>query len=792
MRLSLRFSVLPRYGTVIIVGLLAVIVFPGLVARAGSIQPLPPVADTDGRLGLCDVAPGAAPGVAGVPWAQLAYNAGARINRWEFRWDRIEAQPGTWDFSKDDPAVLSSRQSGLDVEGILIGTPGWSVVKGRQPGNGLPRGLNRPISDPTNLWATYVRQTVTHYAGQVKYWEVWNEPDLPFFWSGSPEEYEKMLQVTYQVVHSADPAASVVLAGMVLPDLRFVSRVLDLAARAAHHVPVFDIAAWHAYGPAPALYTNLQRFRSLLGVHGFARTPLWVTEAGFPASNPNGEPRQAAYVFQTILYALAAGSDKVLVYRASDDPTPKTWGLASAAGDIRMGYVAYQVAARYLAHAEAIIYAPTARTERFVVYRPDSRVIVAWSRGTSDVKVAVPSGHPTVTVVNWQGATTAVAGGAGNLHLTLPGATYNLDVDPKSNVVGGPPMLAVEDNSALPAGQPLAYLPGLSGAGRRLVALNTGDTPGAIQVNALDYPHERSVVQLPAQSVRSIDLDLLAGTGYRSAYSISSVGDIQSVAASDRGTIGSIDPSATWILLHAPESLSLTTASASEVSVDVTGYAKNGQIRLHEVVQVRRGHGITWTLGRVLVNSGLTLVMHASDAILVTGPTASDPLVASARTSWYAVRPRARMLFFNPGDSAVHLDVRFAGAPTVKGEQLRLAPHHSYALSTHGAQGFVANATAPVAMSYLKAGDPTVNGEPSTRLGFPVAGRKTRVALFNPNPTSGPAHVTLTVVRARGSTTSTEVVDPSHVATVVVRRSGTSVTGVILRSDVPVVASPLR
>src|SRR5690242_16878608 len=113
----------------------------------------------DGRLGLCNILPGDAP--TGTPWAALARDAGARINRWEFRWDRIQPKAGDWDFSADDQAVNASQAAGIRMDGILIGTPGWGAAKGQKPGNGVPRGLYRSPTDPRNLWASYVRQTVT-------------------------------------------------------------------------------------------------------------------------------------------------------------------------------------------------------------------------------------------------------------------------------------------------------------------------------------------------------------------------------------------------------------------------------------------------------------------------------------------------------------------------------------------------------------------------------------------------------------------------------------------------------
>jgi hypothetical protein len=258
-------------------------------ARAGSVSVLPPVTEADGRLGMCDVLAGSSK--AGTSWAAMAYNAGARVNRWEFRWDRLEKKRGVWNFSADDPVVASDTANKLSTLGILIGTPGWAAAPGKRAGNGVPAGLYLDPSDPRNLWAEYVRGTVRHYAGQVSTWEVWNEPDLSFFWSGNAHDYFRLLKVADLVIASVDPYAQVSAAGMVAPDLRFLTRVLQVARADPGwqaNGGYFDIAAWHAYGPARLLYDNVIRVRALLNDYGYVDTPIWITEDGFPSSNPNG------------------------------------------------------------------------------------------------------------------------------------------------------------------------------------------------------------------------------------------------------------------------------------------------------------------------------------------------------------------------------------------------------------------------------------------------------------------------------------------------------------------------
>ncbi|MBB6131133.1 GH39 family glycosyl hydrolase [Mucilaginibacter lappiensis] len=65
-------------------------------------------------------------------------------------------------------------------------------------------------------WAGLVYQWVKHSIqryGKAEvegwYWEVWNEPDLSFYWKGTPEEYNKLYDYTADAVKRALPTAKV-------------------------------------------------------------------------------------------------------------------------------------------------------------------------------------------------------------------------------------------------------------------------------------------------------------------------------------------------------------------------------------------------------------------------------------------------------------------------------------------------------------------------------------------------------------------------------------------------------
>lgn len=74
------------------------------------------------------------------------------------------------------------------------------------------RGNVTPPND-YEKWADFMKDMVQHFtdrygAAEVRTWyfEVWNEPNLNGFWSGSQDEYFKLYQYTVKAIKSIDPA----------------------------------------------------------------------------------------------------------------------------------------------------------------------------------------------------------------------------------------------------------------------------------------------------------------------------------------------------------------------------------------------------------------------------------------------------------------------------------------------------------------------------------------------------------------------------------------------------------
>ena len=136
------------------------------------------------------------------------------------------------------------------------------------------RGIISPPKD-WDRWGDLVRALVDHLVSRYgraevrDHWsfEVWNEPNLSVFWSGTPEEYWRLYEVTARAVKSVDPALRV--GGPATAAVGWIDDQLRVDA------PV-DFVSTHVYGSPPL------DLRPLAGDR-----PLWWTEWGVTATHGN-------------------------------------------------------------------------------------------------------------------------------------------------------------------------------------------------------------------------------------------------------------------------------------------------------------------------------------------------------------------------------------------------------------------------------------------------------------------------------------------------------------------------
>jgi xylan 1,4-beta-xylosidase len=145
------------------------------------------------------------------------------------------------------------------------------------------RGIISPPRD-WDRWSALIRDLVTHLVDrfgldEIRRWpfEVWNEPNLQVFWTGSQADYFRLYDETVRAVRSVDDR--LLVGGPATAAAGWVDDMFHHAATAG--VPL-DFLTTHTYGAPPLdLRPIARRF-------GREEIPLWWTEWGI--SPTHGAP----------------------------------------------------------------------------------------------------------------------------------------------------------------------------------------------------------------------------------------------------------------------------------------------------------------------------------------------------------------------------------------------------------------------------------------------------------------------------------------------------------------------
>jgi hypothetical protein len=143
-------------------------------------------------------------------------------------------------------------------------------------------------------WKNYVAALALHFAGRVKLFEIWNEPEADHFWypeAPDPKKYAELYDITVTEIRKHIPDAkfaATVASGF---DFGFIRGMLS--ALGGMQVDYF---AFHAHSKYPEIsfgqggryLDNVKLLRSLLDGAGFEKTKLIQGEAGQPSWAPKG------------------------------------------------------------------------------------------------------------------------------------------------------------------------------------------------------------------------------------------------------------------------------------------------------------------------------------------------------------------------------------------------------------------------------------------------------------------------------------------------------------------------
>lgn len=301
-------------------------------------------------------------------WGELQPN---NADEWEVT-SSTEGEDSETVYDQIDAEIRAKRE----VTGLLIGIPDWARDE-----DDLPQGLWLPHDDPNNLWANFVRETVTRYDGRITHWTIWNEPDidhteLAHTWDGDVDDFAQLQRVAYLVAKEANPDAVIHLPAFTYwADFnagreQYMARLLDSIMadpEAADHNYYFDVATAHIYFQPNQIYDLLQLFQQIMADRGLEK-PIWLAETNAPpfddqywrVENPTltvGIDEQANFIPQALAAAMAAGAERIALFKLKDTESdklanPEPFGLLRRDGSRRPAFYAYRTATNLLANGE--------------------------------------------------------------------------------------------------------------------------------------------------------------------------------------------------------------------------------------------------------------------------------------------------------------------------------------------------------------------------------------------------------------------------------------------------------
>jgi polysaccharide biosynthesis protein PslG len=266
-------------------------------------------------------------------------------------WTDINPSEGQYDFSGMDDYLGRVRRLNADIVFVFGRTPRWVSAKPSAKGPYGP-GQCAPPADLRH-WDAFVRAVVTHAAGRIHHWEIWNEPQDPDFYCGDIDTMVAMTRRAQAIIKGIDPNAKVLSpsptgwqpGGPAAPWLdRFLARDGGRYA---------DIIAFHGYGTLVPERINpiVASLRAVLARHGQADKPIWNTEASWAGSEgiaPVDLDLRAAYVARSYLLSWSLGVKRFYWYAYDGD---RWGGLRSASGTLLLDGVAFRTTYDWLVGA---------------------------------------------------------------------------------------------------------------------------------------------------------------------------------------------------------------------------------------------------------------------------------------------------------------------------------------------------------------------------------------------------------------------------------------------------------
>lgn len=256
------------------------------------------------------------------PWPGDSFGT---IRFWDTNtgWADINLSAGVYDWTTFDAWMATTKSHGITSLLYTFGkVPAWASS---QPSDGTcdygpgecdpPNDLNADGTGTDQHWKDFVRAVATHAAGRVKYWEVWNEPNILTRWTGTNAQLVRMAADARSIILGIDSSAILLSP---CPAKGIAGTANWLAAYfSAGGAKYADVIAYHAYVQHKGAYpvaedvvTLIDNVSKVMAAYGQIGKPMWNTEGSWGKTSVTGFSNldlEASFAVRYILLQWSSG-----------------------------------------------------------------------------------------------------------------------------------------------------------------------------------------------------------------------------------------------------------------------------------------------------------------------------------------------------------------------------------------------------------------------------------------------------------------------------------------------------
>lgn len=274
---------------------------------------------------------------------------GAKIIRTSPSWNSVERSRGKYDWTMFDELVKEYGKQGMELQPILAFTPRWAAPPEKRKSK---KWTDWSRSQPDlKAYGRYGHDAAKRYKGKIRFWEVWNEPDLKGFFNGTLNEYLGMMKAAYKGVKKGNPDAIVMTGGFAtMNPHQGRNDEADFQEKSvARGKGFYEVHAFHQHGSFNHYRKTVDEKFLPMRKRSGVTVPWYANETAI-ASMDGAEKMQAETLYKKIIFAWSRGAIAYNWYDLRNDGFDSkehehNYGIMTNDFYPKAGYVAYNALA---------------------------------------------------------------------------------------------------------------------------------------------------------------------------------------------------------------------------------------------------------------------------------------------------------------------------------------------------------------------------------------------------------------------------------------------------------------